>query len=1276
MKSPTRVLLSCSLVGVLAAVSPVSVLGAATSSSPVQAPTLARLEAELVRRIAEIPIPPSRANRNEAARLADALVRLRSYAGRLTSYAALAPEDWEAARQDLGTLSSVAVLVGKSWTADALVLGQIVAVRDTFDRFGLEVRQAALGTSPLLRSEGVRALVAKLVEEGDRLRARGLASWGGDLGAGARELAEAAVRQQEADVLGVRQLALEAEERPIDLEPMDVVSMEPEPNASAPFHVLATVQLNEPTPELTIAVRAIAADAGTRPVPWQATIGLETLRDVPPGMLTSPITVAVPPFAEEEVVRMPGEDTFGGGGLIHSVGFDCDIDGDTAVVGAPLSFFPTGPHWVSVLERNQGGFNAWGETARLHVAGSALPPSDSSGFGRAVAIAGNTIVVGAPLLGTGRVYVFERAEGGTWELVATLTPSDGVSGDQFGAAVDISGDRVVVGAPEHDSCDDGCDERNRGSAYVFERDLGGPDAWGQSINLFEGLDAFFGHDPNFLDFGHAVAIDGDRIVVGDPTTGIAGAFGFKLVSGTWTPTQWFFDPHLDFQTSHHFGAAIAISGRTLAIGSPQHDFPGASDAGAVFFFELDDDLLPEATKTVNAPVPRADERFGSAVALSDAADEERQMLVVGAPGHRPREIVGAGSAYVFVRGHAPGCPPVPQPGGWGLLGRRSSDVPTTSGRFGSAVAVSSAKVVDDQGLERTVSPTSILVGEPNVLLDGLFGGAHVFTGMDPILAGEYLLAIEVDPFDRIPEFAGPNAEENLHITPTPVRVCVESLQPDLLVTSVELVPIDEMTGAGFVISDQNGNQLTPAGLNVTVRLAGGFDGTLAGARLSTQLLGLAGAPVLGGFLNPATGVYEPDFPLPDMTLGDELSLHLDVRYQGPMLSMGNYDVEVVATITPPLGVVELDTTNNTLLQPGLDYTVLEFEDCNFAEMYRKQMGNNDINVTLGLSGSLALAASLDEIPGHDLYPNPVAEHGAIGALSGGLNLTLMGHDLGPLVRFRALVERDPVYEYDPILYPFMDDGYGFVGIDLAFRSNPFGPPEILFALGPYDSIDLEMIPPNQLPEGLERVDGGFQYTLSGLQKQKKVEKEKTFYPGGVPVTVKGEAQGRIGLDLVFEVTDRVKFDIVPLVEFTATASLEVGDCDFTCVGAEGELTLIADTFAVTSGLGITVTTVTDAGGEVTDQSFGAQACFQIENEIQLLAGEIKAFAVYPWFRWCRGPFGIRFPCGVYIRKSEFEIIDWDGLLYTQTLVDESTSGCCVRVVGAVACSNDETCDGL
>ena len=110
--------------------------------------------------------------------------------------------------------------------------------------------------------------------------------------------------------------------------------------------------------------------------------------------------------------------------------------------------------------------NGWADTILTETA--KLTASDGAAndeFGISVAVSGGTIVVGAPVdeSDEGSAYVFVKRSrplaGLTVTAPAKLTASDGAANDEFGTAVAVDGDTIVVGAPGDDS--------GKGSGYVF-----------------------------------------------------------------------------------------------------------------------------------------------------------------------------------------------------------------------------------------------------------------------------------------------------------------------------------------------------------------------------------------------------------------------------------------------------------------------------------------------------------------------------------------------------------------------------------------------------------------------------------------------------------------------------------------------------------------------------------------------------------------------------------------------------------------------------------------
>ncbi|MEZ5301989.1 MAG: FG-GAP repeat protein [Verrucomicrobiales bacterium] len=118
-------------------------------------------------------------------------------------------------------------------------------------------------------------------------------------------------------------------------------------------------------------------------------------------------------------------------------------------------------------------------------------------FGGAVAISGDTVVVGAlgedsgasgvnsvpdeSASSAGAAYVFVR-NGGTWSQQAYLKPGNPGASDLFGTSVAVSGDTVAVGARREDGGSSGVngtpndDVPDTGAVYVFVRNGA---AWSQ-----------------------------------------------------------------------------------------------------------------------------------------------------------------------------------------------------------------------------------------------------------------------------------------------------------------------------------------------------------------------------------------------------------------------------------------------------------------------------------------------------------------------------------------------------------------------------------------------------------------------------------------------------------------------------------------------------------------------------------------------------------------------------------------------------------------------------
>ena len=211
---------------------------------------------------------------------------------------------------------------------------------------------------------------------------------------------------------------------------------------------------------------------------------------------------------------------------------------------------------------------------------SASDGSSFDRFGQAVAIDGDTIVVGVPddTLGPvkfqGTAYVFVR-NGEQWNERARLFPSDGGEDDSFGFSVAISGDYIVVGAPRNNI---GA-VTDQGAAYVYFNNGG---SWLEQQRLLA-------NDGASADrFGSAVAISGEHVAVGAMTADISGrqnqgaVYRFRRSGSVWTQAVKLTAE--DGAVGDMLGATVALSGFVLLAGAPGDDIGSNGDQGSAYIF--------------------------------------------------------------------------------------------------------------------------------------------------------------------------------------------------------------------------------------------------------------------------------------------------------------------------------------------------------------------------------------------------------------------------------------------------------------------------------------------------------------------------------------------------------------------------------------------------------------------------------------------------------------------------------------------------------------------
>lgn len=329
------------------------------------------------------------------------------------------------------------------------------------------------------------------------------------------------------------------------------------------------------------------------------------------------------------------------------------------------------------------------ETARLmDLDGLALDE-----FGRSLAISGDTAVVGAEYADEerGRAYVFERDAGGAeqWGLVAVLQAGrEGTFFNQvFGSAVAIDGDIVLVGAAKETVPDEerlGVFSPYQGAVYVFERNAGGPNQWGEVQRLTA-------PDPNGLHlqkFGLNPAISGDTALIAAPEDHADGKYeqGYVYVfdrdpaSQQWQRTARFtasdggeFDNFgAEGPQDRYGGTVLALSGDTALVGLPE---TGPTPGGQAYVFERNAGGANQWAEV--ARLTASEVTAGSLFGLSVAIDGN--VALVGSPASDAAGF-NAGAVYLFER-NAGG------PGRWGEVRLLTASHAASTDWFGASVAL-------------------------------------------------------------------------------------------------------------------------------------------------------------------------------------------------------------------------------------------------------------------------------------------------------------------------------------------------------------------------------------------------------------------------------------------------------------------------------------------------------------------------------------------------------------------------------------------------------------
>ena len=343
-------------------------------------------------------------------------------------------------------------------------------------------------------------------------------------------------------------------------------------------------------------------------------------------------------------------------------GKSVSISGDYTIVGAWADDDKGANAGAAyLLGRHQGGTDNWGMIKKL----TASDGTAGDSFGNAVFLSGDYVIVGAnqKTSGAGAVYIFKKDHGGTdnWGEFKILTASDTAADDFFGTGLGMYGNYIIVGA--HGNDDNGSDS---GAAYIFKKDQGGSNNWGELTKLTDATGAAndnFGFSVSIHDTFAAIGAKGDdnntgSVLIHSQNQGGTDNWGMSTKINS-----------ADANPGDNFGVSVSMSLFNLAVGA---DGDSANKGAAYTFFRFSG-WGQVAKMTASDGVE--DDFFGRSVSI------ENLDLVVGAPGND----MNKGAAYFYNQN-------VGGPSNWGELKKVTATDASADDRFGESIAIQNNNV--------------------------------------------------------------------------------------------------------------------------------------------------------------------------------------------------------------------------------------------------------------------------------------------------------------------------------------------------------------------------------------------------------------------------------------------------------------------------------------------------------------------------------------------------------------------------------------------------------
>ena len=215
-------------------------------------------------------------------------------------------------------------------------------------------------------------------------------------------------------------------------------------------------------------------------------------------------------------------------------------------------------------------------------------------FGYAIDVKDDLMIIGAPHRAntSGRAFLYQKDGNSQWTLIKSIIPGSEIWTMDFGSEVAIGDDVILIG--DRDASNE------QGMVYTLYKNS-------ITKEWIDGDPIYYGSINEDGFFGHTISVNKHRALIGSRDGNVAVEYQYNANTHSWNE-QHVFKPY-NYQSKGRFGYAVKLTGDYAVIGSPGYD-----QIGYIEIHKFSDGKW-EKVKTISNPGDEKESYFGASIAI-------------------------------------------------------------------------------------------------------------------------------------------------------------------------------------------------------------------------------------------------------------------------------------------------------------------------------------------------------------------------------------------------------------------------------------------------------------------------------------------------------------------------------------------------------------------------------------------------------------------------------------------------------------------------------------